>query len=287
MTDSDPTINSSGDSFRDSEPMETRSGDGTKIVYRRWGRPGSARRVVLIHSLAMDGVFWLLAAVSLVDKAEILALDCRGHGASDKPKQPYSVELFAGDVADVMDAAGWPSAVVAGASMGGCVALAFAGRYPERVDGLGLIDTTAWYGPDALGAWAGRAQKALDDGMGALVEFQKTRWFSDAFREKNPDIVESAIEVFLANDVEAYAATCRMLGACDMRSLLPSFRFPVAIMVGEDDYATPVAMAEEMHDAIAGSTLKVIKAARHFTPLEVPEVIADELDALVGHTHAA
>jgi len=261
--------------------IETTASDGAKLVYRCWGAPGNARRVVLIHSLAMDGGFWGPVAASLAGKAEVLALDCRGHGASGKPAGPYLVEQFADDVACVMDAAGWPSAVLAGASMGGCVALAFAGRYAVRVDGLGLIDTTAWYGPDAPDAWAGRAQKARDDGMAALIEFQKTRWFGDVFRHNNPDIVEGAIKVFLANDVEAYAATCRMLGACDMRALLPSFRFPVAIMVGEEDYATPVAMAEEMHCAIKDSTLKVIAGARHFTPLEVPEVIAGELAALL------
>ena len=277
MTDSDPTTKLCGESSGTLEPVETTASDGTKLVYRRWGKPGSAHRVVLIHSLAMDGAFWRPVAASLTEKAEVLALDCRGHGASDKPAGPYAVELFADDVACVMDAAGWPSSVIAGASMGGCVALAFAGRYPDRVDGLGLIDTTAWYGPDAPGAWAGRAQKALDGGMAALVDFQKTRWFSDGFREKNPEIVEGAIKVFLANDAQAYGATCRMLGACDMRSALPSFRFPVAIMVGEEDYATPVAMAEQMHGAIPGSTLKVIVSARHFTPLEVPEVIAGEL----------
>ena len=72
-----------------------------------------------------------------------------------------------------------------------------------------------------------------------------------------------------------------MLGACDVRDALSSFRFPVAILVGEEDYATPVAMAEELHGAIAGSTLKVIEGARHFTPLEVPQVIADELVTLL------
>ena len=287
MTDIDPTTEVSGEFSGNSEPIETTAPDGTKLVYRHWARPGSTHRVVLIHSLAMDGAFWRPVAASLTEKAEVLALDCRGHGASGKPTDPYSAELFAHDVACVMDAAGWPAAVIAGASMGGCVALAFAGSYRERVDGLGLIDTTAWYGPDAPGAWAGRAQKARDDGMAALVDFQKTRWFSDNFRRKNPEIVESAIEVFLANDVEAYGATCRMLGACDMRDLLSSFRFPVAIMVGEEDYATPVAMAEEMHGAIAGSTLKVIEAARHFTPLEVPEVIAAELAALLDRTRPA
>lgn len=278
MTESGKTNKRSGSSTLN----ETHASDGTRLVYRRWGSPASAHHVVLIHSLAMDGAFfWQPVAASLAGKAEVLALDCRGHGASDKPAGPYSVEQFADDVACVMDAAGWPSAVIAGASMGGCVALAFAGRYPERVAGLGLIDTTAWYGTDAPGAWAERAQKALDDGMGTLVDFQKTRWFSDGFREENPQIVDGAINVFLANNVEAYAATCRMLGACDMRSLLTSFRFPVAIMVGEEDYATPVAMAEQIHGAIPGSTLKVIDGARHFTPLEVPRVIAGELAALM------
>lgn len=278
MTDPNPTAAPS----LSSEIQETRSRDGTRLVYRRWGEPGSAQRIVLIHSLAMDGAFWQQVAARLAGTAEIVALDCRGHGASGKPAGPYTVELFADDVAAVMDAAGWPTAVIAGASMGGCVALAFAGKCPHRVAGLGLIDTTAFYGPEAPAAWAGRAQKALDGGMKALIDFQKTRWFSDGFREKNPKAVESAIDVFLANDVKTYAETCRMLGACDVRAVLPAFRFPVAIMVGEEDYATPVAMAEEMHAAMDGATLKVIDGVRHFTPLEVPDVIADELAALLS-----
>lgn len=268
----------------DGEPevAETGGKDGAKLVFRRWGEAGNGRKIVLIHSLAMDGAFWQQVAEKLSESAEVLALDCRGHGASDKPAGPYTVELFADDVMCVLDAVGWSSAVIAGASMGGCVALAAAAKHPDRVDGLGLIDTTAFYGPDAPTAWAGRAQKALDGGMKALIDFQKTRWFSDGFREAHPEAVESAIGVFLANDVKAYAETCRMLGACDVREALPGFDVPAAILVGEEDYATPVAMAEEMHAAIKGSTLKVIKGARHFTPLEVPDVIADELAELLS-----
>jgi len=229
---------------------------------------------VLIHALAMVAEFWEDTARALGPDWEVLAVDCRGHGASGKPGGPYSVELFADDIAAVMDHAGWQDAVVAGASMGGCVALAVVAAHPGRVTGLGLIDTTAWYGDEAREAWEDRGQKAMDNGMGALIGFQKTRWFSDGFRDANPDKVERAIDVFTANDQAAYLETCRMLGACDMRNALGGIRVHVSVMVGEEDYATPVSMAEALVEAIDDAELQVVPGVRHFTPLEVPDIVA-------------
>src|SRR5438445_5977139 len=92
---------------------------------------------------------WGEVIAQLAGAAEILVYACRGHGQSERRPGPYSVELFADDFAALLDACGWSSAIVAGCSMGGCVAQAFAAAYPERVRGLALIDTTAWYGPAA------------------------------------------------------------------------------------------------------------------------------------------
>jgi 3-oxoadipate enol-lactonase len=253
--------------------------DGTRLAYevRQGGDPG--RQVVLIHSLAMDRDFWRPVVAQL--DATVLLYDCRGHGASDKPAGPYSIELFARDLADLLDRIGWGSAVVAGASMGGCIALAFAAAYPARTCALGLIDTTAWYGPDAPTQWAERADKAVQSGLAALVGFQTTRWFGDAFRAKHADVVARSVEVFLRNDVKAYVETCKMLGRSDLRAALPRLAMPAAVVVGEEDYATPVAMAQMLHRGIAGSTLTVLRGARHLTPLEAPETIAAELDRLL------
>jgi 3-oxoadipate enol-lactonase len=117
--------------------------------------------------------------------------------------------------------------------------------------------------------------------MGALVEFQTTRWFGDEFRAREPQVVQRCVDLFLRNDVQAYVETCRMLGAADLRAALPAMTMPTAIVVGEEDYATPVAMAEAMHRSIEGSTLTVLNGARHLTPLEVPDAIAGELIALL------
>ena len=92
-----------------------------------------------------------------------------GHGASDTPAGHYTPEQFADDLAVVMDAAGWDDAVIGGASMGRCVAHAFAAAHPARTRGLALIDTTAWYGEDAPAAWEGRGRKAVNNGFGAIL----------------------------------------------------------------------------------------------------------------------
>ncbi|MGE0630196.1 MAG: alpha/beta fold hydrolase, partial [Hyphomicrobiaceae bacterium] len=180
---------------------------------------------------------------------------------------------------DLLTAVGWDKTVVAGASMGGCVSLAFAINHPAMTTGLGLVDTTACYG-DAK-AWDGRAQAAMGKGLASLIDFQTTRWFGDAFRDKNPGVVKASVDTFLANDLPAYAETCRMLGAADLRAGLSDIKVPTRIVVGEEDYATPVKMAEELHAGIKGSTFRVLPGARHLTPLEQPDTIADELKKLL------
>src|SRR5579859_1278422 len=253
--------------------------DGTQIAYEVRGRIKEAAPVVLIHSLAMDHTFWNAVTPALTEATATLVYDCRGHGRSDKPKGPYRVEQFADDLADLLDHVGWRSAIVAGASMGGCVTLAFAAAYPARAAGLGLFDTTAWY--NAPDKWEERAATAESKGLEAMLEFQTTRWFADAFRTRRKDVLDAAVAVFMANPAWCYAETCRMLGACNVTAALPRLKMPARIVVGEEDYATPVAMSEALHRDIAGSTMTVIPNARHLTPLECPDRIVAELRALL------
>lgn len=255
--------------------------DGIRLSATLYDNQAAKARVVLVHSLAMDRNFWLPVAERLAADASVLVYDCRGHGQSGKSKGPYTVEQHADDIADLLDHIGWPSVLVAGGSMGGCISLAFAIRHPKRVVALGLVDTTAWYGAEAPKNWAQRATAAREQGLGSLVDFQVTRWFGDKFRADNPAVVKECVDAFLRNDIDAYVETCRMLGACDLRAGLPSIKVPTAIVVGEEDYATPPAMAQAMHSAIASSTLTVLAGARHLTPLEVPDRIAAELKGLL------
>lgn len=97
--------------------------------------------VILVHSLAGNSGHWSAQLEHLRRTRRAVALDLRGHGRSESPKNgDYSVAGMAGDVAAVVDALGLKSFMLVGHSMGGGVALAYAGQHPERVAGLVLVD---------------------------------------------------------------------------------------------------------------------------------------------------
>ncbi|MDE2475123.1 MAG: alpha/beta fold hydrolase [Alphaproteobacteria bacterium] len=256
--------------------------DGCTIAYTLHRPSGpAAPRLALIHSLALDRSIWDGVVERLSPRAEIVTYDCRGHGRSGRPHMPYTAELFARDLAQLFIHLDWRDATVAGCSMGGCVAQAFAGLHKSRVRALALIDTSAWYGPEAPKQFRERAAAAKAKGMQGLIDFQIARWFSEKFTTANPAVVDRFIKVFLANDFECYAATCALLGDADLRHYLPSFRMPVAVLVGEEDYAAPVTMANALHAAIPQSTLKIIAGGRHLTPIQCPDEIAGEIAGLM------
>src|SRR4051812_21976175 len=151
--------------------------DGCEIAYTLHAHANAdAPRVALVHSLALDRSIWAGVVEQLAPHASLLAYDCRGHGQSSPVVMRYTAALFADDLAQLMDHVGWREAVVAGCSMGGCVAQAFAANHAGRTKGACLIDTTAWYGADAPEKWGERAATAAEKGMGALIDFQLTRW---------------------------------------------------------------------------------------------------------------
>ena len=248
--------------------------DGCEIAYHERAGGKGKPAVLLVHALAMSTSMWDGVSHILEGEARLVALDCRGHGASGKPGGPYDTTRFAKDFAAVLDACGIDRAVVVGCSMGGTAAQRFAALYPQRTAGLLLLDTTAWYGATAPKDWEARAAKAENEGMQSLIGFQLERWFSDAFKAAQPAMVEKTVDVFLKNDTRAYGATCRMLGAADERETIAKYQGPTVVALGEQDQATPLAMANDLVSRIKGSSLHVIRGAKHFTPIEAPEEVA-------------
>jgi 3-oxoadipate enol-lactonase len=251
------------------------------MSFLAYDRQGHGPRVVLIHSLALDAHVWS-RVVPLLD-ADVLTYDCRGHGRSGNGgTTDFTTKLFADDLAGLLDEVGWESATIVGCSMGGCVAQDFAINYPYRTDGLGLVDTTAWYGPDAPTSWAERARTARDRGIASLVGFQQKRWFSAGFLAHEGELLERLTKTFVANDIDGYAATCHLLGATDLREQLAGVDKPATVVVGEHDPATPVAMAEDLAKRLDDAPLTVIEGAQHLSPLEAPEQVAAAIAELLS-----
>jgi len=259
-----------------------RAKDGCVLSYHLYPLAGKPR-LALVHSLALDGSIWDSIVQELSGEMEILVYDCRGHGQSEKRAGKYSAQLFAEDLAAVMDACGWKESFVAGCSMGGCVAVAFGVAFPQRTEGLALVDTSVWWGETAPKDWQGRADAAAKDGLAPMLPIQLGRWFSDEYRKAHPEVIEAITRVFLASDVECYRSSCAMLGTTDLREAAKSLRDrdPVAIVVGEQDQATPVHMSQTLCELTPNSTLMIIPKGRHLTPIEFPKEVAGAIRDLV------
>jgi len=279
-------------------PRSVRTPDGATLHYSlrpgagpREGDEGGDRggdgRVLLLHALGMDRGNWARVIPALPAGPSVAALDIRGHGASTRGGRGLDLTSAVDDIGRVLADLGWPSAVLAGCSMGGCIALAAATRQPRIVAGLALIDTTAWYGDGAAAAWQARADIARNRGFKALLEFQRARWFSPDFLDARPDILAGCVDVFLRNDPDTYGQACAMLGAVDFRAALPAIAAPTAIVVGAEDYATPPQMARALQAGIPGATLDILPDCRHFTPLQAPAPVAAAIAAVLARTPAA
>jgi 3-oxoadipate enol-lactonase len=235
-------------------------------------RHGQGPPLVLLHSLAMAGAMWDGAVAALADRFEVVTVDLRGHGASEGDGRPFSVEDMAGDLAELLDALGIERTSLLGLSMGGSVAIVFAALFGDRADRLVLADTTANYGPDRVESWEERARTAVERPREAQLDFQLERWFSPAFRERDPDAVRRMGEIFVACDSQVHAAACRALGALDANALVGEIRAPALVIVGEEDYATPPDMARALAEGIPDARLSVLPGVRHMSLIERPDL---------------
>ncbi|HYB44413.1 MAG TPA: alpha/beta hydrolase, partial [Candidatus Methylomirabilis sp.] len=122
----------------------TLSIDGLAMHFVEWGRP-DGRPLVLLHGITGHARTWDRLAGDLAGRFRVLALDQRGHGDSAAaPDGDYRVETMAGDLAGFVDQLGLGRFALLGLSMGGRVAIAYAGAHPERVERLVIVDI----GPD-------------------------------------------------------------------------------------------------------------------------------------------
>jgi 3-oxoadipate enol-lactonase len=253
------------------------------LHYRWRNMPGSATGgLVLIHSLGLDCSLWNETLALLPSSMPVLVYDCRGHGRSRASAGNYTVELFARDLVTLLDHVGWRQATVAGCSLGGCVGLAFAKLFPQRVRALGLIDTTAWYGPEAAATWSARAADALQRGMATLAGGQAERWFGVEFRDSASERVAELLNCFSNTDVHAFAASCRMLGSVDLRAALPAIRVPTSVIVGECDAVTPPDVSRRLSEVMPDARLHILPGAGHLSPVEAPAIVSALLAALAG-----
>jgi pimeloyl-ACP methyl ester carboxylesterase len=250
-----------------------------KIAYQRSGTgPG----VLLIHGVGGDAGNWDAIAARLRARFDVVAMDLRGHGNSDRIRGPLDVHDLAGDALQVLDDAGIRRCHVAGFSLGGAVALALALMAPERVAALAVIGTVYGRSAEQRAKALERVDYLARHGAAALAETNRERWFSEAFRRTHPDVVERRVAQVAASDAESYMRAFTVFCTADFVGRLPAIRSPTLVVTGEHDVAATPAMARAMAAELRDAEACVLPGLHHSVLIEAPDDIAERLGRFYG-----
>lgn len=253
--------------------------DGHHIHYRRKGQ-SDAPLVVFANSLGTDLRIWDGVLERLGGRIQSLCYDKRGHGLSDAPPAPYSLDDHVDDLARLLDDLHIEGAILCGVSVGGMIALGLAARRPGLVRGLILCDTAHKIGSDAL--WNERIEQIRQYGIESIADAVLERWFSKSFRQALPETVAGWRNMLVRTPAEGYIGTCMALRHADLTAAAESLKLPVSCLCGSQDGATPPDLVRSMSALIAGSRFQLVEGAGHLPCIESPEVLAAVIDTFIA-----
>jgi pimeloyl-ACP methyl ester carboxylesterase len=237
---------------------------------------GDGPPVVLLHPFPVHHEFWLPLTDTLASRHRLILPDLRGHGDSGVGDGAATMEKHAADVRAVMDDADIGRAPMIGVSIGGYLLFEFWRKHRSRVAALGLCNTKA--PADNAEARAGRLQAAndvLDRGTEPFFESMIQKVLSKTTRESRPDLVDGALRMMKKMSPQDVAQVQRgMADRPDSVQTLKTINVPTLLVTGDEDPMTGAKEAESMHQHIAGSQMRVIPKAGHYSPWEQPQQFA-------------
>jgi len=242
---------------------------------------GRGRDLVLLHSLLTDRTVFDPVRVSLGRGRRLTLVNLPGFGAS-APAGP-AIEDYADRVALLFPALGLrpETTDVLAMSFGGFVGIALAARHGYLFSRLVLVDTAAAFPEPAKASLRAMAERALQGGMGEVVDTALDRMFSKLFIDAHPGIVAARSEVLRRAQPEHFATACRTLADLDLRPVLGKIKNSTFVVVGALDVTTPPALARELAAGIENARVVEIPDCAHCPPIEKPEEFARAIDGFL------
>ncbi|HUZ14202.1 MAG TPA: alpha/beta hydrolase [Caulobacteraceae bacterium] len=253
---------------------------GLRFHYRDWpsARPG-ARDLVLLHGFTGHARSWDAFAAAMTDRYRVLALDQRGHGESGwAPAGGYGAEEMVEDLRAFVAALGLNGFTLLGLSMGGNVAIHYAGARPRELAALVIVDIAPEIEPAGMGRIRSGVQSA-DVFASREAAFAAARAANDAPPEVHHRhrVVNNLMLTEDGRWTWRYDRALR--SGTDRRRADPeagwracaAIAVPTLLIRGERSDILSPRVAQRMIDTIPGARLAVVEGSGHSVPLDAPD----------------
>lgn len=248
--------------------------DGNTICYREQGQ---GEPLVLLHGFCGSSEYWDQVVPLLSDQYRCIVPDLRGHGSSDAPLGAYTIEQMADDVVHLLDSLELSKVTLLGHSLGGYIALSFVQRYSSRLNGFGLIHSTAL--PDNEEAKEKRllaVSSIQTQGITSFVDNMIPSLFAPDHVESHPEWINFAKEIGYRTPPQgASGAAMAMRERPDRRDVLSASVLPVLLVAGEQDGL--ISQENTFTVDQPNVTQVTIAGAGHMSMLEAPDQLANQI----------
>jgi len=211
---------------------------------------------------------------------QLISYDQRGYGLSDRPLQAYDLDLWADDLAALLDALKIDRCHVMGTSAGGMIALKFAAKYPDRC--IGVVSDCAFAKCDTMRKIMFRTWRRMATSWGCSPEFADhviTQAVGAEFLDgpQGKKVIEMVRTVVGMNSPETVVQACLAMEKMDLRKDIKRIKNPTMVITARKDMLTPMttgktgAGAQWVADNLKGCELKVYDDIGHADLVECPE----------------
>ena len=235
--------------------------------------------LIFIHSVGTELRIWDAVVPHFVDRYRVIRYDLRGHGLSDSPQTPCSIQDHAADLAGLLAALRIESAILVGLSVGGQIAMSYAAAYSKHVTALVLCDTGAIIG--SFSSWNERIQAVQQSGFDPVADVIVSRWFTPEFAANRPAEYRAYRNMLIRTPVSGYTATCEALRDADLTDAARHLQIKTLVVCGSEDKATPPAVSHALTELLPDARFALIAGAAHLPCVEQSEALASVIKAFL------
>jgi len=244
------------------------------VSYRISGR---GPVLYLVHGIGSRKTTWDELIDGLEDDFTCVSFDLRGHGDSPIPPTPYNLEDLVEDLEALRNKLGHDRIHIAGHSLGGMIGPAYALAYPEHCLSVSLLSTAAGRTDEDLARLRAVGEAMEQNGIAETLSTFVTRWFTDAFVESRPEMIEARLQQVIDTPANVFLSVFWIYATTEMAPWLHRINCPCLVLTGELDGGCNPRLNRFIDDQLQHSRLVILPDLKHSLMIEASDQVLPHL----------